>query len=271
MSSLKRKAEKMNNASNSKKLKHSETSNNNDNEITSDEDSDETPPKYKFRPPKYPGLRDRPERSMIIYREPISALNTENNESMNQNVLFFRNELESQPRGDLIVNIHTTWWGDYEKLEKKHDYIQWLFPLRTQGLNSYSQELQYHEIIELKTDKSAKDYLKRSYEMMLDFYGMKLKSPDSTEVTRAENYKDRYTNLINRRHNNLRIARILQCLGDFELHDLQLGWINFFIKEVFGGKKRLISCGDSLTAYWVQAIKTDSDRERAIKQIEDLL
>ena len=32
--------------------------------------------------------------------------------------------------------------------------------------------------------------------MMLDFYGMKLKSLETGEVERSENYKDRYSNLI---------------------------------------------------------------------------
>ena len=55
-------------------------------------------------------------------------------------------EIESQPDGDYLSTILEDWSGDYEKLEFHHSYIQWLFPLAEQGLNSQSQPLQLHEL-----------------------------------------------------------------------------------------------------------------------------
>ena len=109
---------------------------------------------------------------------------------------FFRNEIKSEPIGDYLDNILRNYWGDYDLLERKHNYIQWLFPLRTQGVNSYSQMLQLHELNALKNDERARSLLLKSYEMMLDFYGMKLKAKNSTEVVRADNYQERFRNLI---------------------------------------------------------------------------
>ena len=71
-------------------------------------------------------------------------------------------------------------------------------------------------------------------------------------------------------HNNLRIARILQCLGDFELNDYQYEFIKFLSDEVFKEKK-LISCDDSLTRYWVHTIKDENKRNDAISYIETLI
>ena len=48
----------------------------------------------------------------------------------------------------------------------------------------------------MKKDKKARKSLLKSYQMMLDFYGMKLKSLEIGEVERSENYKGRYSNLI---------------------------------------------------------------------------
>ena len=48
----------------------------------------------------------------------------------------------------------------------------------------------------LRKDKKARKSLFKSYQMMLDFYGMKLKSLETGEVERSENYKSRYSNLI---------------------------------------------------------------------------
>jgi hypothetical protein len=68
----------------------------------------------------------------------------------------------------------------------------------------------------------------------------------------------------------LRIARILQCLGDFELNEYQYAFIKFLSEEVFR-EKELISCDDSLTRFWVHTIKDDTERNKAIKYIEDLI
>jgi hypothetical protein len=163
-------------------------------------------------------LRDDVEDCMLAYRLPLEVRrefslqkvffkkliffslsfkeNTDNNLNLNANVRFFRNEIKSRPMGDYLNNILKNYWGDYGLLERKHDYVQWLFPLRTLGMNSYSQELQLHELETLKKDELAVYLLLQSYQMMLDFYGMKLKSTDSREVIRAKNYRERYENLI---------------------------------------------------------------------------
>lgn len=52
--------------------------------------------------------------------------------------------------GDFIDDIHVKWWGDYGKLEVHHGYIQWLFPIREEGMNWDSQALQLHELQKLK-------------------------------------------------------------------------------------------------------------------------
>lgn len=62
------------------------------------------------------------------------------------NLKFYKNEIKSRPDGDGIENILKEWWGDYRRLELHHGYIQWLFPIREQGLNSQSHPLQLHEL-----------------------------------------------------------------------------------------------------------------------------
>ncbi len=47
--------------------------------------------------------------------------------------------------GDYIDDIHSEWFGNYTLLEDHHGYIQWLFPIREQGMNFHAQELQLHE------------------------------------------------------------------------------------------------------------------------------
>ena len=44
-----------------------------------------------------------------------------------------------------LEEVHAKWFGSYDMLETKHNYIQWLFPIDTPGMNYDSQPLQYHE------------------------------------------------------------------------------------------------------------------------------
>ena len=55
-------------------------------------------------------------------------------------------QIKSKPNGAMINEIQINWFGDYERLEKHHGYIQWLFPIRTKGKNSNSHALQLHEL-----------------------------------------------------------------------------------------------------------------------------
>lgn len=59
---------------------------------------------------------------------------------------FFNGEIPSRPNGDFLERILEEWWGDYRRLELHHGYIQWLFPLREQGLNNQSHPMQLHEL-----------------------------------------------------------------------------------------------------------------------------
>ena len=65
---------------------------------------------------------------------------------LRDNILFFENKIRSRPNGDYLNDILENWWGDYDRLESHHGYIQWLFPLRKQGMNSKAHPLQYHEL-----------------------------------------------------------------------------------------------------------------------------
>ncbi|ESN93875.1 hypothetical protein HELRODRAFT_180528 [Helobdella robusta] len=40
------------------------------------------------------------------------------------NYLFHTNQIISRPKGDFIDNIHNFWFGDMERLERNHGYIQ---------------------------------------------------------------------------------------------------------------------------------------------------
>jgi hypothetical protein len=63
-------------------------------------------------------------------------------------------------------------------------------------MNYESQALQPHEIISMRSSTEIMGRIMKSYEMMLDFYGMRLVSAEMGLVDRSEDFYDRYTNLI---------------------------------------------------------------------------
>ena len=81
--------------------------------------------------------------------------------------------------GDFIDNIHNTWFGDYDQLEIHHGFIQWIFPIREEGVNFQASRLHKHELLAIRADPEIRSRVIRSYEMMLDFYGMKLVDRDT--------------------------------------------------------------------------------------------
>ncbi len=145
----------------------------------------------------------------------------ENDLSEKNNLLFYENKIASRPRGDLIDTIHSEWIHQYGMLEAHHGYIQWLFPIREEGMNSQSQRLHKHELDAIVANPTARARVLKSYRLMLDFYGLVLLDSTTGQLAHNENFKERFYNLNTSGHNYLRITRILKCLGELGYEHLK--------------------------------------------------
>lgn len=74
-------------------------------------------------------------------------------------------------------------------------FMLFRFPLQEYGMNYEAQPLQKHEIVSMKADPAIVERLKRSYQLMLGFYGMELVSDETGELRRAANWQGRFRNL----------------------------------------------------------------------------
>ena len=191
------------------------------------------------------------------------------NLSANKNYEFYTNARVSEPSGGLIDEIHSEWWGDYGLLERHHGYIQWLFPIREQGLNHLAQRLHAHEIVALREDATAMARVVTSYKMMLDFYGMVLLDEETGEVGRGENYRARFAHLNSSFHNYLRITRILKCLGEFGFEHYKPHFVRFIMVQIYqhGELKRTLQ---SCTNYWAPVLRNDEDRDALAAELDQL-
>jgi hypothetical protein len=172
----------------------------------------------------------------------------------------------SQDDDETIDHIITHWKGNYKKLEARHDFIQWLFPIRElSAFNGDAQSLQLHEAERIQ--KEFPDKVQAVYELMLDFYGMQLLNAKTGVIGRKPNHEDCYANLNSSGHNYLRITRILKSLGEMGLSHYQYPFCRHFVDEFRQGS--LLNCADSCQNYWIQVIKDDEKREQLARYIEE--
>ncbi|XP_050169832.1 opioid growth factor receptor isoform X2 [Myiozetetes cayanensis] len=167
------------------------------------------------------------------YRHHYPGLKESENEDEEEmwNFSFYKNEVSFKPQGVPIEDLLSHWWDDYEILEDNHSYIQWLFPLREHGMNWLAKPLTSQEIEAFKRSEEVMERFVRAYELMLRFYGIVLVNKKTGELKRAKNWADRFDNLNRFSHNNLRITRILKCLGEMGYERYQVHLVKFFLTE----------------------------------------
>eukprot|EP01080_Neovahlkampfia_damariscottae_P000366 gene366-6780_t len=185
-----------------------------------------------------------------------------------ENLLFYQGKKESQPKDGMVDEILQKWKGKYDMLEDRHNYIQFLFPIRETGLANV-QPMTKYESEEISKSYECKERLIKSYELMLDFYGIELVDDKTGEVKRSKNYKNRYHNLNTSSHNYLRVTRILKCLGLCGLESLKFELVKHFIIEVFKNKE-IENCKSSLVRYWLPTIREEEKLIKLEKLIEEI-
>ncbi|XP_039387326.1 opioid growth factor receptor-like protein 1 isoform X1 [Mauremys reevesii] len=179
------------------------------------------------------------------------------------NLRFYKNKIPFKPDGVYIEEVLNKWKGDYEKLEHNHTFIQWLFPLREQGLNFYAKELTTYEIEEFKKTKEAIRRFLLAYKMMLEFFGIKL--IDKTgNVARAANWQERFQHLNESQHNYLRITRILKSLGELGYESFKSPLVKFILHEALV-EDTIPNIKQSALEYFVYTIRDRRERRQLLR------
>ncbi|TRY58214.1 hypothetical protein DNTS_008558, partial [Danionella cerebrum] len=178
------------------------------------------------------------------------------------NLKFYKGQLKSSP-DNIQIDQFADFMGRYDWLEMTHSYIQWMFPLQERGMNWEAEVLTKKEIQLFREDKEAKRKLVKSYEVMLDFYGIRLRNKDTGEVERSSRWKERFDNLNRNTHNNLRITRILKCLGTLGLEHYQAPLVKFFLTETLRNNQ-LHRVKQSVLDYFIFAVLNKSERKKLV-------
>ncbi|KAM6053036.1 opioid growth factor receptor isoform 2-T2 [Theristicus caerulescens] len=199
------------------------------------------------------------------YRHHYPGLIESENEEEEEmwNLSFYKNEICFLPQGLHIETLLESWWDNYEVLEENHSYIQWLFPLREHGMNWRAKPLTCQEIQAFKKSKEVMQRFVRAYQLMLRFYGIILINEETGELKRAENWAERFQNLNRFSHNNLRITRILKCLGEMGYEHYQVHLVKFFLTETLV-KETLPNVKRSALDYFLFTIRSKRKRRELV-------
>lgn len=141
------------------------------------------------------------------------------------------------------VYIWDVWDFSYEELESRHDYIQWLFPLKERSrFNTFAPIIT--DISPYKT-YTIKENMQKSFVLMLSFYGFKI---CGDEIICSESFPERKENWVTAgNHNYLRITRILKSLMLFGLKK-EAGMFLLILETVYEDNKDKI--GEETMNYW---------------------
>ncbi|XP_068118776.1 opioid growth factor receptor-like [Hyperolius riggenbachi] len=180
-----------------------------------------------------------------------------------ENLMFYQNKKRFDPDGEFIDNIHEEWKTKYDLLEKNHNFIHWLFPIQEQGANRQASPLTPAERKRMKENSDVIKRFLQSYKLMLGFYGIELMNEETGEVTRAHNWEERFRNLNSNTHNNLRITRILKCLGELGYEHFQAPLVRFFLEETLcnGNLPRVKT---SVLDYFMSTVKNKEERQKLV-------
>ncbi|GAA6060732.1 hypothetical protein JCM10212_003776 [Sporobolomyces blumeae] len=192
--------------------------------------------------------------------------------SASLNAHFYQGQAAARPSRLKVDALQDELRGNWSKLESNHAFVQWLFPIREQGVNHLAQPLQPHEIATIRQDSKAMARLVESYKIMLAFYGLRLVDAetgelaleDSTPAPSPASYLRRFANLESHTHNFLRITRILKCMGEFGLDQHPPSFLLYVLSlQASPSSPHLTSASlvRSIYTYWRWCVRDDVDRD----------
>ena len=165
---------------------------------------------------------------------------------------FFRNE-KPNTHGQMFFDILSY---DDKMFEKKHNFIQWLFPIDTKSnWNWRSPILTNADIVDINNDALALEHINLGTQRFLRFLGYEL---EGLNVVKAANYQQRINQWVTKNnHNYKRISRFLcfcKMMGG-EQYQIAQNFTNNQLAELWTTHKDII--GTDTISHWSSAIGID--------------
>ena len=125
--------------------------------------------------------------------------------------------------------------NNYQWLEGRHDYIQFMFPNHFKSFfNDQASPMSYLEVKLFRKERKLGNLMLESLKIYLDFIGVKLLKTGEMEIISSDRLDDA---LLRNTHNHLRIRRVMACLSICGFRNLCLKLIQF-LKQLIQSQKK---------------------------------
>ena len=151
--------------------------------------------------------------------------------------------------------IEDVWSFTNTKLEKVHDYIQWLFPTTVMSEhNEYAPVLTREDIRKFKNCISYRKNMLKSLDLMLNFYGLvRLPLNGKVLIQTSTNFKTRSKVwLTEDNHNFLRLSRIIRSLSELGMKANAEALYHCLKDKIYPDYKKVIK--SSSLRYWKKSL-----------------
>ncbi|KKR95676.1 MAG: Opioid growth factor receptor (OGFr) conserved region [candidate division TM6 bacterium GW2011_GWE2_41_16] len=166
-------------------------------------------------------------------------------------------------KGRSLASIHNY---TYQHKEAQHDFIQRIFPnLNPSEADPSAPRITQKEVDRMKKNPTILANLRKSFDTMLDFYGIKYNTAHTALERNMENEKTRFglggwnsrsaNWLTKNNHNYLRITRIITCLHLFGLKQEATLFFDF-LNQLYQDSQYKKMIGKTTFDYWFRAHST---------------
>lgn len=160
--------------------------------------------------PKFKGISNFTREDLLFLSQPYVD---EVDISESKLIKFYINKYNANDKKNYSFNDIVKKWDDY-KLETKHDFIQWLFPDETGGVNPKAPNLTNNDIEIFKTNSTIRSNVVSASLRMLLFYGFVLDNKDIVKQIKPLNRRDKGRTIgLFSTHNYKRLTRIMKFLN----------------------------------------------------------
>lgn len=141
--------------------------------------------------------------------------------SLLNDIFQFSFLLGATPRYKDGTWLSDVWGNSNEKLEDDHDFVQWIFPIHTVGVDPLAPLLNDTIACSLARHplllNSIRTMVRISFARMANFWGQQMVAPAGTMLTKVDDTW--HKNWLIHTHNNPRMDRILRCLSFLKMSD----------------------------------------------------
>jgi len=151
--------------------------------------------------------------------------------------------------------IGQVWHFDTRTLEKNHEYIQWLFPIRQRSMyNPHAPVLTKRDITIFNHSSFLKKRINTSFDVMLHFYGLKqiVQHSKLTVIETPRFQKQSKFWLTPMNHNFKRFTRILKSLHLLGLKRQFHAFLNYLVHVLYPKSQHIIDL--TTLDYWTYVL-----------------